>query len=347
MRGRRVVALALGGLISLSAVAGQPWPGAPKGPAKGPVAASKDRTKSLLQFQKDLASVLALRTEAEPLLGAALLARPLADPPEVLSYHALLERASRNVDAGPAVTWARLADCDAKAGACPNADALADLQKRVPDNAAVWLLKLGMDAQTGTDKDARADLAQAANAKLYDDYLGGSMKALATSVSQLPPPPDTFDALQGAGAAGVQMEIVFGLASAQPQPVFPATATYCESHKDDAGVVADCLKLAKVLEWGSSPLGRSLGLHLRETLSSDAADQASAKNARLNLIWQMQQFARLHAQAQGDKPTAQKLLSLARSGGTEMSVVLASLKAYGIPSEAPSGWEPAKVEGNR
>ncbi|UPG85583.1 hypothetical protein L2Y94_20175 [Luteibacter aegosomatis] len=347
MRGRRIAALALSGLLSLSAFAAQPWPGATKGPAKGPVAAKKDRTQSLLQFQKDLASVLALRTEADPLLGAALLARPLPDPPEVLTYHALLERASRNADAGPAVTWARLADCNAKGGDCPNADALATLQKQAPDNAAVWLLKLGIDAHTGTDKDTRADLARAAGAKLYDDYLGGSMKALATSVSQLPPPPDTFDALQGAGAAGVQMEIVFGLAAAQPQPVFPATASYCESNKADAGIVADCLKLAKVLEWGSSPLGRSLGLHLRETLSSDTADQQAAKNARLNLVWQMQQFGRLHVQAQGDKATAQKLLSLARSGGTEMSVVLASLNAYGIPAEAPAGWEPAKVEGGR
>jgi len=109
-------------------------------------------------------------------------------------------------------------------------------------------------------------------------------------------------------------------------------------------VVGDCLKLAKVLEWGSSPLGRSLGLHLRETLSADASDQQSAKNARLNLIWQMQRFAQLNQQAQGDKVTAQKMLSLARSGGTEMSVVLASLRAYGMPSEAPAGWEPAKVE---
>ena len=343
MRGRRAVAFALSGLLSLSAFAATPYASA-KGPAKGPVAAQKDRTKALLQFQKDLASVVALSTDAEPLLGAALLARPLVNPPEVLTYHALLERASRNADAGPRVAWAMLADCDAKAGACPNADAVTSLVNQAPDNAAVWLLKLGIDQPQGNDKQAREDLAKAAGAKAYDDYLGSSMKALAMSVSQLPPPPDTFDPLQGAGAAGVQMEIVFGLASAQPLPMFPATAQYCEGHKDDEGVVADCLKLAKVLEWGSSPLGRSLGLHLRETLAPDAADQLSAKNARLNLVWQMQQFARLHMEALGDRTKAQKLLSLARSGGTEMSVILGALNAYGIKAEAPPGWEPAKLE---
>src|SRR6201991_1886321 len=343
MRGCRVVTLALAGLLSLPTMAATPWPGAAKGPARGPVV-QKDQTKALLQFQKDLASVLALRTEAEPLLGAALLARPLDNPPEVLSYHALLERASRNADAGPQVAWARLADCDAKAGNCPNADALGVLLRQEPDNAPVWLLKLGMHDHDAAGKAVRADLARAAGAKLYDDYMGASLKALANSVSQLPPPADTFNALQGAGAASVQMVIVFGLASAQPVPGFQATAKYCEENKTDAAVVGDCLKLAKVLEWGSSPLGRSLGLHLRETLSTDAADQASAKTARLNLIWQMQRFAQLNLQAQGDKATAQKLLMLARSGGTEMSVILASLRAYGMPPEAPAGWEPSKPE---
>lgn len=346
MRGSRVLTVALAALLSLPAFAAAPWAGAngpAKAPAKGP-AVQKDQTKALLQFQKDLASVLALRTDAEPLLGAALLARPLTNPPEVLSYHSLLERATRNADAGPAVTWAVLADCDNKAGACPNPAALALLQKQAPDNAAVWLLKLGVDDHNGASADARADLKHAADAKLYDDYAGASLKALASSVSQLPPPADTFNPLQGSGAAGVQMTLVYGLASAQPLPGFPVVAKYCDDNKSDAGVVTDCLKLAKVLEWGSSPLGRSLGLHLRETLSPDTADQESAKTARLNLIWQMQRFAQLNIQAQGDKVTAQKLLALARSGGSEMSVVLAALRTYGMPAEAPAGWEPAKVE---
>jgi len=351
MRGRRVLTVALTALLSLPAFAATPRSGAsgaadssPKAPAAKGATARKDQTKALLQFQQDLASVLALRTEAEPLLGAALLARPLANPPAVLSYHALLERATRNADAGPAVTWALLADCEQKGDACPNPEALATLQKQAPDNAAVWLLKLGVDDHEGKRSEARADLTRAANAKIYDDYLGSSLKALANSVSQLPPPADTFNPLQGSGAAGVQMVLVFGLASAQPMPGFPVVAKFCEDNKADAGVTGDCLKLAKVLEWGSSPLGRSLGLHLRETLSTDTSEQDAAKASRLNLIWQMQRFAQLNIQAQGDKATAQKLLALARSGGSEMSVILASLRAYGMPSEAPAGWEPSKVE---
>ena len=67
MRGCRLLTLALAGLLSVPAMAATPWPGSTKAPAQGPVA-QKDQTKALLQFQKDLASVLALRTEAEPLL---------------------------------------------------------------------------------------------------------------------------------------------------------------------------------------------------------------------------------------------------------------------------------------
>ena len=267
--------------------------------------------------------MLALRTEAQPLLGAALLARPLARPPETLTYHTLLERAARGDGAGPSVTWAQLADCDGKAGTCPNADAMASLKQQVPDNAAVWMLALGRDLAAAKDEDVRSDLTRAAQAKTYDDYLGSSLQALARTVSQLPPPPETYDPLSGAGSAGVQLTIVYGLGATQPLPAFPATARYCESHKDDEGIRNDCLGLGKVLEWGSSPLGRSLGLHLREVLSPDDAQQADARRARVNLVWQMQNFAQLNVRAQGEKPVAQKLLMLARNGGTEMSVVLA------------------------
>jgi hypothetical protein len=319
---------------------------APVALAKKPAApaAQSDRTKALLQFQRDLASVLALRNEAQPLLGAALLARPLVGLPDVLSYHNLLQRAAQSDDAGPAVTWAQLADCNAKASECPNTEALTKLQSQAPENAAVWLLKLGQDARDGKNDAVREDLGKAANAKLYDDYMGSSLQALANSVSQLPPPANTYDPLSGAGNAGIQVAIVYGLASAQPIPGFQAVAKVCDGAGDDQALRGDCLKLAKTLEWGSSALGRSLGLHLREVLSADDAQQADARHARTNLVWQIQQFAQLSVQAQGDKPTAQRLLSLARSGGTEMSVVLASLHAYGIPIEAPEGWEPAKAK---
>jgi len=302
------------------------------------------RDKALLGLQRDLVSVLALRADALPLLGAALFARPLVNQPKFNSFHALIERAAHADDAGPAVSWVRLADCDAKADACPNTAALDQLVAQAPDNAAVWLLKLGADTRNMKPDAARADLASAAAAKLYDDYTGTSLKALADAVSVLPPPADTLDPAHAAGAMGVQEVLVFGLASAQPRPALPVTAKLCEDAGGDASIKADCLKLGKVLEWGSSPLARSLGLHLREVLADDPAQQQDARHARLNLIWQVQSFAQLSTRAQGDQALAHHLLLLAIHGGTEMSLMLAALRDNNLPIDAPADWKPPQPD---
>ncbi|HET6552471.1 MAG TPA: hypothetical protein VFG49_02950 [Dyella sp.] len=319
---------------------------AAKTPTKAPVTDPQvaARRQALLAFQKDLVSVTAPQAAPIPLLGGALLARPLADVPEINSFHSLIDRAASAPGAGPEISWVRLSDCDAKGDACPNTDAMAKLVAQAPDNAAVWLLKLGQDVRGGKSDDAREDLAKAASAKLYDDYTGASLKALATTVTLLPPPPAVINPLSPSGAVGVQVMMVLGLAETQPQPGLQATSRLCEDGSGDAGIKADCLKLAKLLEWGSSPLGRSLGLHLRETLAEDAAQQDEARRARRNLVWQVQSFAQLSSRAQGDTALAQHLMALARSGGTEMSLMLTALHDYNIAVDAPADWEPAKPQ---
>jgi hypothetical protein len=308
-----------------------------------PAAPAPSRDKALLAYQHDLVSVLAPRADAMPLLAAAILSRPLTDLPKFNNFHGLIDRADHAdgaADIAAAISWTRLADCDSKADACPNASALEQLTTQAPDNAAVWLLKIGEDTRNMKQDAARADLDKAANAKLYEDYAGTSLKALANSVGILPPPADTYDSANTSGAAGVQVVLVYGLASAQPQPVLQVTAKLCESAAGDAAIKADCLKLGKVLEWGSSPLGRSLGLHLREVLADDPAQQEDAKHARLSLIWQVQSFSRLLARAQNDAAIAQHLVTIARRGGTEMSVLLTALRDNNIPTEAPADWQP-------
>ena len=338
MRGLRNLALSSALLLAVTpAFAGKtsphPGPGAP-------TAAVRQHDQALLAFQRDLVSVLAPRADAMPLLAAALLARPLLAPPKTSSFHALIVRAAQADGAGPAVNWVRLADCDAKADACPNSAALALLQKQAPDNAAVWLVKLGDDTRNMKSDAVRADLARAATAATYDDYAGTSLKALADSAGVLPPPASVLQPANTAGAAGVQLVLVYGLASAQPQPSLPLVAKLCENAGSDASIKADCLKLGKLLEWGSSPLARSLGLHLREVLATDPSQQDDARHARVNLIWQVQSFAQLLDRAQGDPRVAQQLLTLARHGGTEMSVLLAALRDNGIATDAPAGWKP-------
>ena len=308
-----------------------------------PTAAAKARDKAQLAFQRDLVSVLAPRADAMPLLGAALLARPLFNQPPSNSFHALIKRAAGSDGRGPAVSWVRLADCDANAGNCPNPAALDALVKQAPDNAAVWLVKLGVDARDQKQDAAREDLRQAAAAKIYDDYAGISLKALADSVGVLPPPTNTFDPIHAAGAVGMHTVLIFGLASTQPQPSLQLVAKLCENAGQDDSIKADCLSLGKLLEWGSSPLARSLGLHLDEVLG-DAPAQQQAKDARRTLIWQVQNFNQLLARVQDDSALARHLLALARNGGTEMSLQLAALRDDNIAVDPPADWQPRKAE---
>ncbi|WP_430392060.1 hypothetical protein [Dyella sp. 20L07] len=341
MRGRRLLTL---GLVFASLTGPALAAKAPSKAAATPVDKQvAARRQALLAFQKDLVSVIAPQALPTPLLGGALLARPLTDLPEFNSFHSLIERASQAEGAGPEVNWVRLSDCDAKADSCPNTDAMNKLLAQAPDNAAVWLLKLGQDLRDNKADDARGDLAKAASAKLYDDYTGASLKALATTVTLLPPPPAVINPLSATGAVGVQVMMVFGLAGTQPQPGLQATSRLCEENSSDAAMKADCLKLGKVLEWSSSPLARSLGLHLREVLADDPAQQDDARRARRNLVWQVQNFAELSSRAQGDAPLAQHLLALARSGGTEMSLLLTALHDYSIAVDAPADWAPNKA----
>lgn len=337
MRGRRLIALILAGALSATAAAATPQAGH-HNTAK---AAASSRQAALIAFQTDLINVLVPSGDPDRLLAAALLARPLPNPSKLNNFHALIERASRADGAGPAITWARLADCNADTQSCPNSDAVTQLTQQAPDNAAVWLVKLSQDVGTLKKDDARQDLAKAASAKLYDDYSGVALKALANAATMLPPPAATLDPNSDAGANGVQVLIAYGSAAGMPQPALRDTATYCEAQAPkDSTVKDDCLKLGQLLEWGSSPLARSLGLHLREVLNTDPAQQQDAQNARRNLVWQVQNFAQLSLRAQTDKAQAQHLLALARNGGTQMSLVLAALHDAGIATDAPADWKP-------
>lgn len=321
--------LALAGALSLLAAPGL----AAANPEPAATDADTARTQALTGFQHDLVSVLALRATATPLLGAALLARPLVDQPKTTSFHTLVNRAAAAEGAGAAEQWARLADC-ARAE-CPNADALRKLTETDADNAAVWLLKLDLDSRDMKSKAVRSDLAKAAAATHYDDYAGASLTALADVVDALPPPPATQSA---GGARGVQALIALGNARLQPRPVLPVVAQLCARQSGDAGIKADCLRLGQLLTWGSSPLARSLGLHLTETLGDDPA---AAQTAARNLAWQVQNHAQLALRAAGDAAIAQTLLVTARAGGTEMSQIQAVLRARGVSPTAPGSWQGA------
>ncbi|MBS0431587.1 MAG: hypothetical protein JSS21_04180 [Proteobacteria bacterium] len=307
-----------------------------------PSAADKARIDALLQYQRDLVTVNALRSDAVHLLGAALLARPLPDQQPELSFSRLAQRAAAAPAAGPGITWARLADCDAKADACPNASMLKQLQAQAPDNAAVWMLLMDGAALKNDAAGERDALAKAASAKGYDDYYGIGLQGIASVVGTLPPLPATMKVVRPgdpASALGVELLIAFGVANQHPRPSLKPLLDLCGADgaaKDDA-LKADCLKVAHTMEWGSSPIGRAVGLHIQGEL--DPSAKASTDNDARNLAWQMQNYGVLGLKSMSDDARAGPLLQAARSGGTELTLVLSTLRTNGIATEAPADWQ--------
>ncbi len=314
--------------------------------AAAPSPEEKARIAALVQYQRDLVTVNALRSDAVHLLGAALLARPLPDQKPELTFHRLAERAAAAPDAGPGVTWLRLADCDSDAN-CPNAAMLKKLQTQAADNAAVWMLVMDEAAQKNDDAGVRAALAKAAAAKSYDDYFGIGLQGAASVVGTLSPLPATMQGTQPGEpktAAGVELLIAFGVANQHPRPSLKPLLDSCDAGragKDDA-LKSDCLKVAHALEWGSSPIGRAVGLHIHGELEP-SAKASTDKDAR-DLAWQMQNYGVLGIKALGDDALAGPLLQAARSGGTELSLVLSTLRASGVSTEAPSDWQPQRAQ---
>jgi len=321
-----LMALVLAALMSLSAQADN-------------TAAARARARNA--FQHELVSRLALHSQARPLLGAALLARTPPDEGGPLGFHQLIRRAAGAPHAGPAVNWVRLSDCDADAGNCPNPDALEALLRQAPGNAAVWMLRMGQAIANGNVKAASDALAKAARAAVYDDYAGLSLQALADAVTLLPPPPDT---LSGPGdhatrVAALRVLMVFGIAGTQPMPGFHLVAAHCRRNiaANDPARRRLCLQLAHVLVQGSSPLARSLGLHIQTTLAPDPAERKRARADMRDLVWQVRQFGMLQVRARNDLAVARRLLMLARQGGTQMDLMQSALRASGIPVQAPPG----------
>ena len=298
--------------------------------------ADRKRMLAIEQYQHDLVTVVALRADPDYLLGAAILSAPFKDPTPGLDFDALSERATAG--GGAASHWARLGICKSTKD-CPNADAWAWLKQHAADNAAVWIVALDIAARDKNAKAERAALKHVAEAKTYDDYYGKALAGVAKAVTVLPPLPDT---MQGAhdgqpdNAEGVRMLVAMFANRPHIRPGFDPLDQLCNKHNASPhpDVKADCLKLAHTLQWGSSPLARAMGLRIAGEL--DATADAKTAAASRNLGWQVQQYSKFLQGALTERARAQQWLASARNGGTELSLVLATLRANGIDLDAPA-----------
>jgi hypothetical protein len=299
--------------------------------------ADRKRMQAIQQYQHDLVSVVALRADPDYLLGAAMLAKPFQNPTQGLDFDALSQRAAAAPDAGAAAEWARLDVCKSEKD-CPNAQAFAWLKQHATDNAAVWMVALDVAARDKDDKAERAALKQAAAAKTYDDYFGRTLAGVAKATAVLPPLPDT---MQGAhdgqpdNADGVRMLVAVMSTQAHIRPAFGPLEQLCgdEAAKDDE-LTSDCRQLAHTLQWGSSPIARAVGLHIQGTLKP--GEKSRNEQASQNLAWQVHEYSSLLQRALTDGSQASQWLTTARNGGTELSLMLSTLRANQVPLEAPA-----------
>ncbi len=292
-------------------------------------------------YQQQLVDKLAGRRSTVAQLGAALLSRGLPAQPGKAGFRDFIARAAAATDAGPGVYWIQLLDCGGQDGTCPNQRALENLKVRAPNNAAVWLMVLASASRASDPQAMRNALAQAAHSKVFDDYSGVTLRTLARAVAAAPPPPALYGPDRAVeSTAGVRVLLVLGLSSFQPLPGFQATAALCRHHANERAVRRQCLELAQILVHGTSPLALALGLHLQRTLTPDDAVRARAEARRHDLVWQIRQFGALVLASPQSAQVALRLLRLSGHARSRMGLILAALRASGIPVHAPAGWVP-------
>ncbi|HEX7370357.1 MAG TPA: hypothetical protein VF284_08790 [Rhodanobacteraceae bacterium] len=300
--------------------------------------ADQKRVEAIEQYQHDLVNVIALRAEPDYLLGAAILSKPFEKQTPGLDFDALSQRAAAAPGASPAVEWARLGVCKTKDD-CPNAKAFASLQKHAADNAAVWIIAMDVAAEKKDKKAEMAALEEAADANSYDDYYGKALAGVAKAVSVLPPLPATTQGAhdgQPDNQDGVRVLVAVNATQSHIRPSMKPVVAACskDAVAKDKDVKAQCLKLAHTLEWGSSPVARAVGLHIQGEL--DPADSANNEQSSRNLAWQVQAYSGLLQRSLTDPSQASQWLAAARTGGTELSLMLATLRANNISPDSPA-----------
>src|SRR6185437_10257432 len=314
-------------LVAPASAASSPAIASTAGPAPAPQlsAADQKRVEAIQQYQHDLVNVVALRADPDYLLGAAILARPFKNQTPGLDFDALSQRAATAPNAGGPAQWVRLDLCTTK-NDCPNAKAFDYLKKNATDNAAVWIVALDVAAE---NKDAKAERA-----------------ALAKAVEVLPPLADTVQGAHGGQPDNGDGVRVLVAANATQNHLRPNLKPVVDACSMDAAAKHHetrqaCLKLAHTLAWGSSPIARAVGLHIEGEL--EPAKAAENDQAARNVAWQVQAYSGLLQRALTDQTLARQWLAAASNGGTELSLMLATLRANNVSTDAPADAAPVST----
>lgn len=216
-----------------------------------------------------------------------------------------LERAQRMQPDDPLVAWHAALGCLADGEDCDHADRLLRLRELDPDNAAVWLLGLGM--LTGAE-DAHAldmQLRLAADAGRYDSPLGDTGRLLADALAGVEMP--ELDAgLREAMSKQLQRDRPITDEELRYLPVFgvwvaqsiPAAGLFQVCVGAAArGDPASCRRIGARLGGSQSMAERLLGLSMQAQLTAGRPEGARWREALRRHYWQFEQYVALAREA--------------------------------------------------
>jgi hypothetical protein len=320
---------------------------APPADAPAPVAPTpavpRTDEEILTVFRHDLINLIVLSADGRKLAAAAQIAAPDQNDParsELKKPPGLIKRAQQFAPNDPFVVWVAASNpCMTKPG-CADPAALATMQKNDADNAAVWLRTFPAE---GNPAKAQAIVARMAQAQRYDDYWAADVVALYHALETMPVP--EIIRRQGMSTQAARVNFASSMASAMLPIELKQLAKFCGAvdATKDAGIVADCLNVAKKLETSGTFISQNIGFGIEDHFVTGTDREVLGARQR-SAAWQREKFLEIAARFNREPALAESYIRLLGSEQNELAAVPALLREEKIHTDPPGGWQPPQAK---
>ncbi|MEO7198623.1 MAG: hypothetical protein ABIY56_00220, partial [Dokdonella sp.] len=227
-----------------------------------------------------------------------------------------------------------------------SAEAIATLQQREPDNAAVWLLALTR-ASESDDPALRDDaLARMAASTHFDEHFGDIVHAWIEVYTRFPPMPAQHPGLSSDDVVTMALAHSFGIAT----PAYSVLMQTCrpladaDVKPDEADMSrsrelrsAQCERIGRLmLNTADTMMTRTIGYVVLQSLGQDRLSEADRAMKR-DLSWYT--YALAEEIQLDEHPSAMDAFSNDwRSQRSEIEVITRALRRAGLAVTAPADW---------
>jgi hypothetical protein len=268
---------------------------------------------------------LVAQPTASTLATAALLSDPLED--DAAQPLQFIQRAETMAPERPELVWVQRSICQRlKCGAAQSIE--NHLKELDPDNGFAWIPDLERAEQAASDNAVTEAITQIGAAKKMTFYWNSLQVTI-------------FDALTVATpreSLSTRAIEAIGILAAQTIPPLQALSKPCRADQFSLpGRREACEVMATRMEHSDSVLTQSLALSMQERWwPVVSAQRDSLRIKRRQLDYEMQMSGQIRWRMNRDMAIR---IDAARKSEREEDVMLAVMKAYGIPLAAPSDWK--------